>query len=166
MISSKNENEAWMRKAIEIARSKGSDPATSPLGSVIVLNGKMIARERNQTEELPDATAHAEMMAIRRGCEEMGEMELRGATLYSTLQPCGMCTMASIWSKVGRVVYGAGRDDVHAMYFEAKHVDTLAFIADAYRDDIMIEGGCLREECARLYYPPDAVLSEEEQANL
>ena len=155
-----------MRKAIEIARSKGSDPATSPLGSVIVLNGKMIARERNQTEELPDATAHAEMMAIRRGCEEMGEMELRGATLYSTLQPCGMCTMASIWSKVGRVVYGAGRDDVHAMYFEAKHVDTLAFIADAYRDDIMIEGGCLREECARLYYPPDAVLSEEEQANL
>ncbi len=155
-----------MRKAIEIARSKGSDPATSPLGSVIVLNGKMIARERNQTEELPDATAHAEMMAIRRGCEEMGEMELRGATLYSTLQPCGMCTMASIWSKVGRVVYGAGRDDVHAMYFEAKHVDTLAFIADAYRDDIMIEGGCLREECARLYYPPDAALSEEEQANL
>ncbi|WP_311270797.1 nucleoside deaminase [Sphingobium sp. WCS2017Hpa-17] len=165
-MSSKNEDEAWMRKAIEIARSKGSDPATSPLGSVIVLNGKMIARERNQTEELPDATAHAEMMAIRRGCEEMGEMELRGATLYSTLQPCGMCTMASIWSKVGRVVYGAGRDDVHAMYFEAKHVDTLAFIADAYRDDIMIEGGCLREECARLYYPPDAALSEEEQANL
>jgi tRNA(adenine34) deaminase len=166
VISSKNEDEAWMRKAIEIARSEGSDPATSPLGSVIVLNGKMIARERNQTEELPDATAHAEMMAIRRGCEEMGEMELRGATLYSTLQPCGMCTMASIWSKVGRVVYGAGRDDVHSMYFEAKHVDTLAFIADAYRDDIMIEGGCLREECARLYYPPDAVLSEEEQANL
>jgi tRNA(adenine34) deaminase len=166
VISSKNEDEAWMRKAIEIARSEGSDPATSPLGSVIVLNGKMIARERNQTEELPDATAHAEMMAIRRGCEEMGEMVLRGATLYSTLQPCGMCTMASIWSKVGRVVYGAGRDDVHSMYFEAKHVDTLAFIADAYRDDIMIEGGCLREECARLYYPPDAVLSEEEQANL
>ncbi len=155
-----------MRKAIEIARSKGNDPATSPLGSVIVLNGKMIARERNQTEELPDATAHAEMMAIRRGCEEMGEMELRGATLYSTLQPCGMCTMASIWSKVGRVVYGAGRDDVHAMYFEAKHVDTLAFIADAYRDDVVIEGGCLREECAQLYYPPDADLSKDEQANL
>jgi tRNA(adenine34) deaminase len=166
VISSKNEDEAWMRKAIEIARSKGNDPATSPLGSVIVLNGKMIARERNQTEELPDATAHAEMMAIRRGCEEMGEMELRGATLYSTLQPCGMCTMASIWSKVGRVVYGAGRDDVHAMYFEAKHVDTLAFIADAYRDDVVIEGGCLREECAQLYYPPDADLSKDEQANL
>jgi len=160
-----NEDERWMRRAIEIAKSKGSDPSTSPLGSVIVLDGREIAGERNQTQELPDATAHAEMMAIRRACEGTGEMELRGATLYSTLQPCGMCTMASIWSKVGRVVYGAGRHDVHEMYFEAKHVDTLVFIADAYRDDIVIEGGCLREECASLYYPPDAELPEQEIAN-
>lgn len=160
------DDEKWMRMAIEVARSKGSDPSTSPLGSVIVLDGRVLAAERNQTEELPDATAHAEMMAIRRACEGEGELELRGATLYSTLQPCGMCTMASIWSKVGRVVYGAGRDDVHAMYFEARHVDTLGFIADAYRNDIVIEGGCLREECAALYYPPDADLPEAEQANL
>ncbi|WP_375244704.1 nucleoside deaminase [Sphingomonas parapaucimobilis] len=160
------DDEKWMRMAIEVARSKGSDPSTSPLGSVIVVDGRVLAAERNQTEELPDATAHAEMMAIRRACEGEGELELRGATLYSTLQPCGMCTMASIWSKVGRVVYGAGRDDVHAMYFEARHVDTLGFIADAYRNDIVIEGGCLREECAALYYPPDADLSEDEQANL
>ena len=160
------EDEKWMRMAIDVARSKGSDPSTSPLGSVIVLDGRVIAAERNQTHELPDATAHAEMMAIRRGCEGEGALELRGATLYSTLQPCGMCTMASIWSKVGRVVYGAGRDDVHPMYFEAKHVDTLGFIADAYRDDIVIEGGCLRAECAELYYPPDADLPVEEQANL
>lgn len=161
-----DEDEKWMRCALKIARAKGTDPASSPLGSVIVLNGQMIAGERNQTQELPDATAHAEMMAIRRACEEAGEMELRGATLYSTLQPCGMCTMASIWSKVGRVVYGAGREDVHAMYFEAKHIDTLDFITDAYRDDIEIVGGCLREECADLYYPPDADLSEELRANL
>ena len=159
------DDERWMREAIAIARSKGSDPSTSPLGCVIVLDGKVIAGERNQTKELPDATAHAEMMAIRRACESTGELELRGATLYSTLQPCGMCTMASIWSKVGRVVYGAGRDDVHEMYFEAQHVDTLAFIGDAYRDDIMIEGGCRRVECASLYYPPEADLPEEEQAN-
>lgn len=159
-------DEGWMRMAIDVARSKGSDPADAPLGCVIVLDGKVIAAERNQTEELPDATAHAEMMAIRRACEATGELELRGATLYSTLQPCGMCTMATIWSKVGRVVYGAGRDDVHPMYFEARHVDTLSFIADAYREDIEIEGGCLREECATLYYGPDAELDTEEQANL
>ncbi|MDP1026892.1 nucleoside deaminase [Sphingomonas sp. KR1UV-12] len=159
-------DEHWMRRAIEVARSRGSDPSTSPLGCVIVLDGREIAAERNQTQDLPDATAHAEMMAIRRACEGIGEMELRGATLYSTLQPCGMCTMASIWSKVGRVVYGAGRDDVHPMYFEARHVDTLSFITDAYRDDITIEGSCLRAECAKLYYPPDADLPRDEQANL
>ncbi|MFS0772979.1 nucleoside deaminase [Sphingomonas sp. 1P08PE] len=161
-----DDDEKWMRMAIEIARSKGSDPSTSPLGCVIVRDGQVIAAERNQTQELPDATAHAEMMAIRRACESTGEQELRGATLYSTLQPCGMCTMASIWSKVGRVVYGARREDVHPMYFEARHVDTLSFIADAYRDDITIEGGCLRKGCAVLYYRPDANLTTEEQANL
>ena len=160
------DDERWMRRAIEIARAKGSSPSTSPLGAVIVLAGREIAAERNQTQELPDATAHAEMMAIRRACEATGELELRGATLYSTLQPCGMCTMASIWSKVGRVVYGAGREDVHPMYFEARHVDTLSFIRDAYRDDIVIEGGCLRAECATLYYPPDADLPREDHANL
>ncbi len=58
---------------------------------------KVIAVERNQTKELPAATAYAEMMAILRAYEQTGELELRGATLYSTLQPCGMCTMASIW---------------------------------------------------------------------
>ena len=160
------DDERWMRRAIEMARVKGSDPSASPLGAVIVLDGREIAAERNQTQELPDATAHAEMMTIRRACEATGELELRGATLYSTLQPCGMCTMASIWSKVGRVVYGAGREDAHPMYFEARHVDTLSFISDAYRDDIVIEGGCLRAECATLYYPPDADMPREEQANL
>jgi tRNA(adenine34) deaminase len=160
------DDERWMRRAIEIARSKGNDPSDGLLGSVIVLDGREISAEANQTEQLPDATAHAEMMAIRRGCEDTGEMELRGATLYSTLQPCGMCTMAMIWSKVGRVVYGAGRSDVHEMYFEDRHIDTLSFISDAYRNDITIEGGCLRDECASLYYPPDAALSREEQANL
>jgi tRNA(adenine34) deaminase len=165
-MANRDEDERWMRRAIEIARSKGSDPATSPLGCVIVLDGCEIAAERNQTHELPDATAHAEMMAIRRACESTGELELRGATLYSTLQPCGMCTMASIWSKVGCVIYGAGREDVHPMYFKARHVDTPSFIDDAYRDDIVIDGGCLRAECATHYYPPDINLSREEQANL
>lgn len=81
-MSVTQEDERWMRRAIEIARSKGFDPSTSPLGSVIVLDGREISAERNQTDDLPDATAHAEMMAIRRACEGRGELELRGATLY------------------------------------------------------------------------------------
>ena len=52
------------------------------------------------------------------------------------------------------------------MYFEDRHIDTLSFISDVYRDDISIEGGCLRDECASLYHPPDAVLPREELANL
>ena len=49
--------------------------------------------------------------------------ELTDAVLYTMLQPCGMCTMASIWAKIGRIVYGAGRDDVHEMYFEDRHLE-------------------------------------------
>jgi tRNA(adenine34) deaminase len=77
-----------------------------------------------------------------------------------------MCTMASVWSKVGRVVYGAEREDVHPMYFEARHIDTLSFVHDAYRDDIVIEGSCLREDCAKLYFGPDDDVPKEQQGNL
>lgn len=159
-------DEKWMRLAIETATQDGSDPAKSPIGCVIVLDGKVLAAERNQTEPLNDATAHAEMMAIRKAGAAHGDMELRGATLYSTLQPCGMCTMASVWSKVGRVVHGAEREDVHRMYFEARHVDTLGFVRSAYRDDLEIEGGCLRGECAELYYRPDDDVPVDDQGNL
>jgi tRNA(adenine34) deaminase len=159
-------DEKWMRLAIETATQNGSDPAKSPIGCVIVLNHKVLAAERNQTEPLNDATAHAEMMAIRRAGAAHGDMELRGATLYSTLQPCGMCTMASVWSKVARVVYGAEREDVHRMYFEARHVDTLGFVRAAYRDDLEIEGSCLRMECAQLYYGPSDDVSDEDQGNI
>jgi tRNA(adenine34) deaminase len=160
------QDEHWMREAIAIATSRGSDPSLSPIGAVIVLDDKAIAIERNQTEERRDATAHAEMMAFRTAGREIDDMELRGATLYTTLQPCGMCTMASIWSKVSRIVYGAGRDDVHRMYFEDRNYDTINFVADAYRDDLEVVGGCLREECAALYYGPDDDVPEEEQANV
>lgn len=161
-----SEDERWMRAAIEVATERGRDPSLSPIGAVIVLDGRAIAVERNRTEELCDATAHAEMMAFRKAGAAAGDMELRNAVLYSTLQPCGMCTMASIWSKVGRVVFGAGREDVHRMYFEDRQIDTLDFIRDAWRDDLVFEGGCLRNECARLYYGPGDVVPIEEQGNV
>lgn len=156
----------WMRKALAVATSKGNNPSQSPIGAVIVLNNRLIASETNRSHELHDATAHAEMMAIRKAGAAIGNAELRGGTLYTTLQPCGMCTMALIWSKVGRVVFGAGREDVHPMYFEARHVDTLAFVTNAYRDDIEIEGGCLREACAALYYGPNDAVPLQDQGNL
>jgi tRNA(adenine34) deaminase len=76
-----------------------------------------------------------------------------------------MCTMASIWAKIGRIVYGAGRDDVHSMYFENRHLDTMDFVQDAFRKDLVLEGGLLVKECAALYVPPEADVPKEEQFN-
>lgn len=159
-------DKAWMEQAISLAMSKGQSPENTPIAAIIVLDGKILARGINQTEELCDATAHAEMMAFRKAGKAYGDMDLRGATLYSTLQPCGMCTMASIWAKVGRIVYGAGRDDVHRMYFEDRHLDTMNFIKDAWREDLVLEGGCLKEQCAALYFKPDDNVPIEMQGNI
>ncbi len=159
-------DEHYMRRAIALAREGERAPGGSPIGCVIVLDGRIIGEGHNETEGRHDPTAHGEVVAMRRAGETLQNWELRGATLYSTLQPCGMCTMASIWGKIGRIVYGAGRDDVHRMYFEDRHLDTDNFIRDAYRKDLVIEGGLLARECAELYYKPDQDLAFEDQANL
>jgi tRNA(adenine34) deaminase len=159
-------DEHFMRQAIQVASENGTDPSVSPIGCVIVIGGNIIAARRNKVAEHHDAVAHAEIEAIRAAGTNFENGELRGATLYTTLQPCGMCTMASIWSKVGRIVFGAGREDVHKMYFEARHVDTLDFVRKAYRDDLTISGGVLREECARLYFRPWDRPPPSDQGNL
>ena len=160
-----------MSEALAVATSRGSDLASTPIGFVIVRDQKVIGFAYNECQTMRDAIAHAEMVAFRRAGlavadDDNEDGELRGATLYSTLQPCGMCTVASIWSKIGRIVFGAGRNDVHRMYFEARHINTLDFIAKAYRDDLTFTDGVLRKDCVRLYYPPDAVLSADDQGNI
>jgi len=159
-------DEDYMRRAIELAREGERTPGGSNIACVIVLDGKIIGEGFNLTHGECDPTAHAEIVAMRRAGKAVQNMEFRGATLYSTLQPCGMCTMASIWGKVTRIVFGAGRDDVHRMYFEDRHLDTSDFIRDAFRNDLSLEGGVLRDECAALYYGPKDEVPEEEQANV
>jgi tRNA(adenine34) deaminase len=132
---------------------------------VIVLDGKSIGEGCNEVDLRHDATAHAEIVSLRRAGQQLGCHELRGAVLYTTLQPCGMCTMASIWAKISRIVYGAGRGDVHAMYFEDRHLDTVDFIRDAFRTDLSLEGGLMAEQCAKLYLPPDAKIPQAQQFN-
>jgi tRNA(adenine34) deaminase len=159
-------DENMIRKAVKAAiAEKGTDPSNMPIASVVVLDGKVLATGVNRTAQDCDATAHAEIVALRAAGKQAGEMRIEGATLYSTLQPCGMCTMASIWAGVSRIVYGAGRDDVHEMYFEDRHLSTLDFVADAYKDDLTLEGGVLAEDCARLYYGPHDDPPEEVQGN-
>ncbi|WP_203257480.1 nucleoside deaminase [Hyunsoonleella ulvae] len=96
----------FMRKALneaEIAFEKGE----VPVGAVIVIDNKVIARGHNLTEQLNDVTAHAEMQAITAAANFLGGKYLKGCTLYVTLEPCQMCAGALYWSQISKVVYGA-----------------------------------------------------------
>ena len=155
-----------MRRAIQLARQGENAGSGGPIGCVIVRDGQVVAEGHNEVFACKDPTAHAEMVTIRRATSKLQDSELRGAVLYSTLQPCGMCTMASIWAKIGRIVYGAGRDDVHSMYFEGRHLDTFDFIQDAFREDLELVGNVLRGECASLYVGPDQAVPSEGLVNM
>ena len=78
-----------------------------PIGAVVVVNEKVIARGRNMTEKLNDPTAHAEMIALTSAFNSLGSKYLPEATLYITVEPCLMCAGAIYWSKLGKIVYGA-----------------------------------------------------------
>lgn len=78
-----------------------------PIGAVIVHQGKVIARAHNEVEHLPDPSAHAEILAIRRACEVIGEPRLVECDLYVTLEPCPMCAQAISFARVRRLYFGA-----------------------------------------------------------
>ncbi len=159
-------DEDFMRRAIALAVQGECLPGGGPIGCVIVRNGDIIGEGHNEVEANRDPTAHAEIVAMRRAGAKFRRSRFEGATLYSTLQPCGMCSMASIWAGISRIVYGAERDQVHRMYFEDRNLDTMDFIRDAYKDDLQLQGGVLAQDCAALYYKPDDDPPAEEQANL
>ena len=95
-----------MKKALqeaEMAFEKGE----IPVGAIIVIDNKVIARGHNLTEMLVDVTAHAEMQAITAAANFLGGKYLIGCTLYVTLEPCQMCAGALYWSQISRIVYGA-----------------------------------------------------------
>jgi tRNA(adenine34) deaminase len=150
-----NQDIDLMRLAIKRALIGRATPGGAEVGAVLVASGKVLCEAFNEGESRHDATAHAEMVVIRRAGEILKKSDLRGYTLYCALQPCGMCTMACLWAGISRIVYGEGRQDVHHIYFESRHNDTVDFIQDAFRDDLEILGGVLRHECAGLYAGPD-----------
>lgn len=96
----------FMRKALQEAEA-GLAQGEIPVGVVVVVEGRIIARAHNLTERLRDVTAHAEMQAITSASDFLGGKYLHGCTLYVTLEPCAMCAGALYWSQVSRVVYGA-----------------------------------------------------------
>ena len=102
-------DEYFMKKALqeaEIAFEKGE----VPVGALIVVDNKIIARTHNLTELLNDVTAHAEMQAITSAANYIGGKYLKNCTLYVTLEPCQMCAGALYWSQISKIVFGA-RDE-------------------------------------------------------
>ena len=102
-------DEYFMKKALqeaEIAFEKGE----VPVGALIVVDNKILARTHNLTELLNDVTAHAEMQAITSAANFIGGKYLKNCTLYVTLEPCQMCAGALYWSQISKIVFGA-RDE-------------------------------------------------------
>ena len=100
------QREEYMALALSLAR-EAAENGEVPVGCVIAdADGKVIGRGRNRRQERPDATAHAEVEAIRQACAALGDWRLAGCTLYVTLEPCPMCAGAIINARIPRVVYG------------------------------------------------------------
>ncbi len=106
-------DEFFMKEALKEAQ-KAFEAGEIPVGAVVVCQNKIIARAHNQTEQLKDATAHAEMLAITSAASYLGSKYLDECTLYVTLEPCPMCAGALHWSQLQRLVYGA--DDAQRGY--------------------------------------------------
>lgn len=96
----------FMQQALKEAQI-AFDKNEIPVGAVVVMNEKIIARAHNLTETLNDVTAHAEMQAFTAASDFLGGKYLKECTLYVTLEPCQMCAGASYWTQIGRIVYGA-----------------------------------------------------------
>lgn len=99
----------FMRQALAEAK-KAYDDDEIPVGAVVTIGDRIIARGHNQVERLNDPTAHAEIIALTSAFNYLGSKYLPDATLYVTVEPCLMCAGALYWSKIGRVVQGAADD--------------------------------------------------------
>lgn len=100
------DDEHYMKHALREAQ-KALEADEVPIGAVIVMQDKIIARGYNQVETLNDSTAHAEIIALTSAFNYLGSKYLPEATIYVTIEPCAMCCGALYWSKIGRLVYGS-----------------------------------------------------------
>lgn len=101
-----NSHEFYMKKAL-IEASKGACDNEVPVGAIVVHKNKIIAKAHNLCVKLCDPTAHAEMQVITSACNYLQSRYLNNCILYTTLEPCGMCSSAMYWSQLGHLIYGA-----------------------------------------------------------
>jgi len=133
--------ERYMRMALQEAERAFSEGEV-PVGAIVVMNDRVIAKGYNQVEKLTDSTAHAEIIALTAAFNFLGSKYLPEAVLYVTLQPCLMCSGALYWSKIGGIVYGA--EDKKNGY------KRVAGDCSPFHPKTKVVGGVLAEECAQL----------------
>ena len=107
----KSNDELFMKRAIELSASAVAH-GNEPFGAVLVKDGEIVFENENQIYTMHDPTFHGEAGLIRRFCGETGITDLRDYTLYSSCEPCFMCSGAMVWVKLGRLVYGASNTDL------------------------------------------------------
>ena len=134
-------DEYFMRQALVQAQNAFDDDEV-PIGAVVVINNKIIARGYNQVEKLQDPTAHAEIIALTSAFNYLGSKYLIDATLYVTIEPCLMCAGALYWSKIGRIVYGASDEKNGYLYITREN--------NPFHPKTELVKGALQEECAEL----------------
>ena len=133
--------EYYMMLALKEAR-RAQDDGEVPIGAIVVLQEKVIARGYNMVERLNDPTAHAEMIALTSAFNALGSKYLPEATIYITVEPCLMCAGALYWSKIGKIVFGA--DDEKNGYKKTAAVNW------PFHPKTELVRGVLKEECSRL----------------
>ena len=139
------EHERFMRLALEqaaLARAAGE----VPVGAVVVLEGEIVATGHNASLALHDPTGHAEVIAMRRAAEAVGNYRLVGATLYASMEPCLMCLGTAIHARVERLVFGARDLKVGAV----DRLEELRALGSHFNHRLETHGGILAEEAGSL----------------
>ena len=131
-----------MQAALALAREAG-EAGEVPVGCVVVdAEGRIVGRGRNRRQEDSDATAHAEVEAIRQACAALGDWRLEGCALFVTLEPCPMCAGAIINARIPVVVYGAREDK------SGSCGSVIDLFSENYGFRPKVYGGVLKKECA------------------
>jgi tRNA(adenine34) deaminase len=136
-------HQKWMKQALQFAEKAGKDNEV-PVGAVLVKDDVLLAGAGNATLQRCDPTAHAEILVLRRGADQLQSHRLHNTILYSTLEPCIMCLGAILQAQVSRVVFGAYDKTIGAM----EALELLNVSVSGWKPDII--GGCLAKEANQL----------------
>ncbi len=133
-----------MRMAIELATRNVLEGRGGPFGAVIVKGGEVLATGANSVTASNDPTAHAEIMAIRNACRQLGTFELRGCQIYSSCEPCPMCLTAILWARCEAMFYASTAEDAAAAGFDDSYFYEQVRKGVGERD--LVTGNLLRDE--------------------